>query len=59
MNTKERKKAALSKLRALLGSKGGKAPTTRPKGFAAMTKAKHMAASRKGGSRPGPKGVTR
>jgi hypothetical protein len=49
----------LSEAAALMGMKGGRTPTDKKKGFAAMPKWKRVAAGRKGGSRKGPKGVTR
>lgn len=47
-----KKKNATSAAAALLGSKGGKAKHTKPRGFAAMPKWKRQAAGSKGGSAP-------
>ena len=48
----------LSEAAALMGMKGGRTPTDKKKGFAAMPKWKRVAAGRKGGSAK-TKGVVR
>jgi hypothetical protein len=57
-DTATKRRILLSAAASLMGQKGGRTPTDKKKGFAAMPKWKRVAAGRKGGSAK-TKGVVR